>query len=322
MIGRLLLNRLVLIFVGTFVLLQVLGARWGVAQGSDGIVAVLLSDDEAVYTRPLESFEAEVRNRIEVFNLRGEIERAPVIMDEIFARRPALIFALGAKAAYAAKLWTAERPDLPVIFAMVLNWRKYDLLEGRRNIAGIASDVSGGTQLFNMTMFSPGVRSIGMIYSEAHSGNLVAEAREAAAKLGLTLEAVPIKHPRHFKYAFKKIEARIDSFWILADPVIYTLDNISWLNDRCLKDRLVCIGHSENVARMGVFLAVDSDTTSIGSQAASMARNILEQEQSPGEIGVMPPLGTRLFLNKKTGEKIGLELSRQVLDMANEIIGE
>lgn len=321
MTGRRLLNKLVLALLGALILFPIFGPAWAVAQ-DNGLVVVLLSDDEAAYARPLESFRAEILTKVETFNLKGDMDRVPEVLTAILARKPALIFALGAKAAYAAKLWTADRPDLPVIFAMVLNWKKYDFLEGRRNIAGIASVVSAGTQLVNMTMFTPNVKRIGVVYSEKHSVNFVVEAREAAANLGLELEAVPIKHPRNFKHAFKEMAGRIDAFWILADPVIYTMDNVSWLNERCLKDRLVCIGQSKNVTKIGVLLAVDSDTTSIGSQAASMAQNILGQGQSPEDIGVMSPLGTRLFLNKKTSDKIGLELSRHVLDMANEIIEE
>ena len=80
------------------------------------------------------------------------------------------------------------------------------------------------------------------------------------------------------------------------------------------------MGPSENVAKLGVVLSVDPDQKNIGSQAASIAKSILENNQKPGKIGVMSPIGTRLFINVKTANKIGLQISQNVLDQATKII--
>ncbi len=290
------------------------------AKPGRGPVVVFLSNEEAAYRVPMESFAEEMGAPVKVFNLSGDIDKVPVLMPELLSVKPSLIFALGAKAAYTAKVWTRSRPHIPVIFAMVLNWQRYRLTSGQDNIAGIAAEPSPGTQFVNMIMCSPSVRRIGVIYSREHSFQTILRARKEAERLGLTLVDIPISHPREFKRAYKMMADRIDSFWMPADPVAFTLDNISWLEKRCIKDRIVCLGQSKNTARMGVLLAVSPDIRSIGSQAASMARNILLRGQNPKKIGVMPPLGTRLILNMKTADRIGLEISRSVMDMTSEII--
>lgn len=290
------------------------------AKPVSGTIAVLLSDTEEAYTRPVVSFTEEVGMPVQIFNLRGEIDNAPREMTRILAIRPALILALGAKAAYTAKVWTADHPDVPVIFALVLNWRRYKLLEGQDNIAGIASEVAPGTHFLNLTLTTPEVKRIGVIYSRAHSLETIRQARVEAAKLGLTLVEIPINRPKEFRQAYKQMAERIDSFWMLADPVVYTLANVDWLEERCMRDRLVCIGQSRNIAETGVLLAVNPDLANVGLQAASMARNILENNQIPKKIGVMPPLGTRLVLNAKTAERIDLKLNRIVMDLASDII--
>jgi putative tryptophan/tyrosine transport system substrate-binding protein len=290
------------------------------AETALGPIAVLLSDSEEAYTRPVASFIDEIQMPVQIFNLNGEIDNAPHEMGRIFAIRPALILALGAKAAYTAKVWTADHPKIPVIFALVLNWRRYKLLDGQDNIAGIASEVAPGTHFLNLTMASPRTKRIGVIYSRTHSSETIRQAREAAAKLGLALVEIPISRPMEFRKAYKQISERIDGFWMLADPVVYTLANVDWLEDRCSRDRLVCIGQSRNIAEMGVLLAVNPDMANVGLQAASMAKNILIKHQIPKHIGVMPPLGTRLVLNAKTAEKIDLKLNRIVMDLASDII--
>jgi len=285
-----------------------------------GPVVILLSDEEKAYTMPVATFKGEVDSPVEIVNLRGDIKKAPAIMEQIFSRKPCLIFALGAKASYIARVWTVDRPEIPVIFAMVLNWERYGLMDGHDHIAGIASDVDPGAQFANMTMISPRVRRIGVLYSREHSSQIVAKAKEAAGKLGLELVAQQIDHSEDFQRSYKKIAGHIDGFWILTDPVVYTLENMAWLEKRCIEDRMVCLGQSRNIAKLGVLLAVDADIPNIGFQAASMAKNILLRNQSPKKLGVMPPLGTRIYLNAKTAKEIGLVLNPSALDMASEII--
>lgn len=287
--------------------------------GSDGPVAILLSDNEAAYEQQVTLFREEIGLPVRIFNLHGDLAHAPGLKEKLFAVRPSLIFALGAKAAYAAKLWTQDRQDIPVLFAMVLNWQRYKLLDGSNNIAGIAAEISPGAQFVNMTMFLPTMRRIGLLYSPL-SETILAEAREAAALLGLELIAEPVDRAGNFQRAFKQLAGRVDAFWLLNDPVVYTLENMDWLEDRCLKEKLLCVGQTQNLAKMGLTLAVNPDVGQIGGQIAAMARNILLHGQKPGEIGVMEPIGTQLFVNVKTAKRIELPISPQVLDMATAII--
>jgi|GEM_PF-916404 len=316
--GRTLLINTAAFLLGLYAL--VLPARILGADMSPGLIAILLSDSEAAYTRPIASFADEIQMPVKIFNLHGNIENAPQQMDKILALRPSLIFALGAKAAYTAKVWTAEHTEIPVIFAMVLNWPKYRLLEGQDNIAGIASEAAPGTQLASMTIASPHIKKIGVIYSKSYSSETIRQAKKAAAKLGLTIIDEPINHPSEFRQAFKRLSDKIDGFWLLADPVVYTLSNVDWLEKRCTVDRLICVGQSRNIAETGVLLAVDPDIANIGRQAASIAKSILLHHQLPSSIGVMPPLGTHLVLNIKTANKIGLKLSQTAVDMFSDII--
>lgn len=288
--------------------------------GNEHPVVILVSDEEDAYSGPVASFTAEINLPVEIYNFKGDVERAPAFMKEIISREPKLIFALGAKAAVVSKVWTADHPQVPVVFAMVLNWERYGLIGSQTNIAGISYDVAPGTHLANLTMISPETNKVGLIYNKQYSEKFVELARQSAAILNLELVEKTIATPQEFQRAFKGMEKEIDSYWILPDPVVYTLENISWLESRCINSRIVCLGPSENVAKLGVVLSVDPDRKSIGTQAASIAKNILEYHQQPGKIGVMPPIGTRLFINVKTADRIGLRISRNALDQATQVI--
>lgn len=290
------------------------------AAWAEGWVAILLSDTESIYHRPVQSFRAAIPMETREFNLRDNIRRAPQLKREILDDPPTLIFALGAKAAFAAKLWTKERQDIPVLFAMVLNYQKYHLLDGQSNITGISSEVNPGNQFLNLTLFAPQIRRIGVIYSKEYSRELVAKATMATKMLGLKLIETPITAKESFRRIYKELSGNVDGIWVLNDPVTYTLDNMDWLQQRCIQDQLVCIGQSVNLTQIGILLSVRPDAAGIGVQAASMSKNILERKQLPSTIGVMEPLGTNISLNLRTARRIGILLNPQALNLATTII--
>lgn len=304
-------------------LLLTIGLWTGAAMGaeSQGPIAILLSDGDEAYQRQAAAFTEEVDQPTQVYDLQGDDKKDPGLPDRLLASRPALIYALGAKAAYAAKVWTQAHQEIPVIFAMVLNWQRYNLLDGQSNMTGIAAEMSAGTQFANMTLFSPRVKRIGLMYS-SQSSALLAQARKEAALLGLELVAEPIEHAKDFKVGFKTMSGRVDAFWVLNDPILFTVENLGWLADRCLKERLLCVGQSQNLAKAGLTLTVNPDSSQISVQAAAMAKNILLRSQKPSDIKVMEPIATQLLVNLKTAERIGLSIPPTALNMATTVINQ
>ncbi len=288
--------------------------------GENKWVAVLLSDSEKAFEMPVRAFSDSIGLEVRIFNLHGDIQKGNDLKELIQQEKPALIFALGAKATFAAKLWTRKRQKLPVIFAMVLNWQKYNLLGEQSNITGISSHVNPGSQFLNLNMFAPKARRIGVIYSSVHSKEIVEQARQASRIVGLELVEKRIKSNRDLKKQYKKLVSQVDALWVPSDPVVYTIENMGWLEKRCIRDKLVCIGPSRNLTQMGFMLSVRPDMTSIGVQAASIGKNILDRGQKPSSIGVMEPLGTHIFLNKRTADRLDLHISSVAIDMVTEII--
>ncbi|MCP4352878.1 MAG: hypothetical protein GY795_46090 [Desulfobacterales bacterium] len=287
---------------------------------ASGSVAILLTSDEEAYTRPAEVFMKEINMPVEIFNLHGDFKKHKKVMAEILSKKPSLIFASGAKAAYAAKVGTQSRQDIPVVFAKVLNWKKYKL-RGQKNMAGVATLVAPGTQFANMTTVAPEVKRVGVIYSRTHSKEIIEDAKKAAMILGLELIAEPIARSKDMRRAYeKKLEGRIDALWIIADPVVYTPKNMDWLKRRSIRRKLVTVGQSENIVKLGVLLAVNADDSSIGSRAVSIAKRILVKKKKPKKIKVKAPIGTVTILNLNTAGKIGLKISQEIIDTINIVI--
>lgn len=302
------------------IILVVMGLSCQFTIASERPVVALLSDDTESYQQPLNTFQKKINQPVITYNLKGDIKKAPEILDEILQLKPALIFALGAKAAWFAKSSTRKRPDIAVIFAMVLNHQRYQLDDGQVNIAGISSDIAPGTQLFNLSLFSPNIKRIGVVYSQEHSGKTLNKAQYAANILGIKLITKPIKRAKEFMRAWRMMSNKIDAFWVLNDPILYTMDNIYWLKNRCIKERIICTGQSNNMTRLGILLSINPDSNSIGTQASAMANNILYRKRKPADIGIADPIGTHLTLNESTANKIGLIISDEARAIVTEVI--
>ncbi|MCP4109269.1 MAG: hypothetical protein GY749_27710 [Desulfobacteraceae bacterium] len=285
-----------------------------------GPVAVLLTSDIEAYTKPADVFIAKIGIPSEVFNLHGDTCNACDIIDEILSVNPVLIFALGAKASYLAKTLTADHPDIPVIFGMVINWKKYRLYEDQENIVGIPYVAAPDIQFIYLKMFTPDVKHVGVVYSKMHSCEIINDAEDAAILSELELITEPIVKSEDFRSAYRSMTGHIDAFWILADPVLYTPRNMDWLIRQCIRDNIFCFGHSKNIVKLGALLAVIPDNSDVGSQGVSIAKRILLKNESLNNIRGKYHPEIRIFLNMKTAKKIGLEISKSAMEMTSGII--
>lgn len=286
-------------------------------------VVVLLSSGEAVYKEAGDAFIEQIGRPAKVYSFDGipNSSAAVAIMNELSAAPPpSLIFAVGAQAAVLGKKWTEKRPEIPVFFALVLNWAQYNLLD-QENMAGIAFESSPADYLNNITLFSPDTKKIGVIYSKAHSEQIIATAREEAEALGVQLVTAAITHPKEFRYHFKKMATRIAGFWILADPVVFTADNFFWLQDQCNKNEIICLGPSENSVKKGLPIAISASPADIGALAAKVARLIIDKDLPPKSVGIIPPLPAKLNCNLKTLQKLQPSMNHRALEEYNSLPG-
>jgi len=287
---------------------------------SERPIAIFLSDSIQAYKNTAEDFSSSIDMPVKIFNLQGDIRKDPGLKKRLFDSKPRLILSLGAKAAFVAKFWTKDRQEIPVIFANVLNWSKYKLLSGQNNITGISAETAPGNQFTSIALFAPDLKRVGVIYNKNQSQHIIEQAQFAANVLGLELVTRTIKKAQEFRSAYNQLANQVDAFWMLNDPVSFTIENIAWVNKRCIQYRLVCLGQSENAAKLGFLLSVNPDQKNIGSQAASLAKSILQQGKSPGQFGAMPPLTTEILVNLKTAKQIGLHISADALFFATQVI--
>ncbi len=280
-------------------------------------IAILVSDRLDAYEAPVQRFRDAVGRPVTVFEIDGDRARADSIVRQLQADPPPLVFAVGAKAAYVA---VNDLPDVPVVYAMVLDPARYGI--SGTQVTGVSMDVPAEATLAQFQLFAPDVKRLGVLLSANNTAPQVAEALSAAKRLGFETTIQRVTNARDLRAAWLRTAGNVDALWLLPDPVVMAPDAFRWLRNDTMRRRLPVLASTENLVRAGALLCVAPDREVAGQQAADLARRILEAGELPGTIEPLPPGSMRVVLNRDTLDGIGLEIDELMLDFADEVVRE
>lgn len=299
------------------ILLSVAGVSLMVGQSlaaESTSILVLRSKDIAPYNNALAGFKDEVDKEInasyEDYNLDDFSERQSALKEQIDQKNPKIIFAIGTEAATFAKKYIK---GVPIIFSMVLNPIESGIVSSlsqtEDNITGISLKISVDKQFDKLKQIIPNIKKIGMLYDAKNMAELKAEAEKAASRLGLELIAKPIYSKNDIDQALNEVVREADVLWAGVDTLIYNPQSAQHILLTTLRNKIPFMAFSSNYVNAGALMALECDYTDIGRQAAEIAVKILNG-QKPNEIPVYTPRATRLVVNEKTAQLIGVKLSK------------
>lgn len=275
---------------------------------ADARVAALLSEDISAYREALEGFKRAYPGPVIDFDM----SHAGDTLGELRSSHPALILAVGVRAAKAAAEGFA---DLPVVYCMVLD-------PGVNGIAG--SNVTGVTlaipvrrQIEGFRQVLPGLARLGVVFSPAKSGTLIEEARSASAALGVTLVTESVQRSDQVPDALARLAGKVDGLWLPPDATVVTKDTFRLALELSLARKLPLMVFNSQFVKAGALLALSPDYGASGAEAARIVKLILGGKK-PGEIPVAPARGT-LVVNTGTARSLGIELSDAVLKSAQQV---
>ena len=276
-------------------------------------VLVVTSDDLPQYRQPVEAFVAAYAGDARVIDIGHSKEAGRDRIERAVAEGPVdAIFAVGAQAA-----WLSRKvlPEVPLAFAMVIDWQRYGLGD---NASGISVELPVDALLTRFKLLLPNLRRLGMIYSDQASSNTIADAGAAAADLGIELVREAVSDAEDVPGAYRRIRSEIDALWMIPDPVVVTHDNFRYLANRSVHDDVPFLAFSENFVRAGALLSVSPDYATMGSQAAALIDRIVATK--PGPLSVQAPIGSSLVINAETARALGIDVDLKMLSLADKVI--
>jgi putative ABC transport system substrate-binding protein len=238
----------------------------GFAEAGEKVFAVQSAGIKP-YEEAFDGFKSVYASGIERIILSDSQEKD--IAREISRSRPDLILAIGKDALSVAR--TIRK--VPVVYAMVLN--PESLLSGQKEIRGVSMMIQPKSQLMALRNAVPGIRNIGLLYDPEKSGRFVREARNAAARMGLTLIDEEVKTSKDVPSALMGIQDRIDSFWMVPDTTVITPETVEFLLLFSFQRNIPVLTFSEKYLSLGALIATGVDPFDMGAQAGEMAKEIL-----------------------------------------------
>jgi putative ABC transport system substrate-binding protein len=282
-------------------------------------VAVVMSADVDAYAEALKGFKAALQHKIVAqYDMEGDFDRGRKQVAEIRGKvKPDLIFAVGI---WALQAVAKDATSVPVVYAMVLNPPSV-IGAGAKNITGASMNVSVEQTIRVLKQLSPQIRRVGVMFDRSKTGYLVAKAEAVAREGGLQLVTREIHSPKEAIVGLDALgEQGIDALWVLPDETNLAPAVLQQMLLFSYRRRVPLIGLSESQAQMGAVLSLSfASSEDIGRQAGELANSILAGK-APAEVPYTTARRVRLTVNLKAAQKLGMEIPKSILGLANHVI--
>ncbi|HVG01572.1 MAG TPA: ABC transporter substrate binding protein, partial [Nitrospira sp.] len=195
-------------------------------------IVILKSSDIAAYNQALAGFKAALPSGVVLseYDLQGDQEKGRKLARKIRGSDPALVFAIGLKAAKSAQL---EIVDIPVVYSMVLDPAKYGL--NTPNMTGILLEVPVERQLGTIRSMLPNVKQIGTLYDPSKTAPLIEESKRWLKQNGMGLILAPVSNERDVPRALRALLPSVDALWLVPDSTVLTDESLRFILNTALE---------------------------------------------------------------------------------------
>ncbi len=278
-------------------------------------IVILKSSDIAAYNQALSGFKATLPSGVVLseYDLQGDLEKGRKLARKIRASDPALVFAVGLKAAKAAQL---EIVDIPVVYSMVLDPAKYGL--NTPNMTGILLEVPIERQLATIRAVLPNLKRLGTLYDPSKTAALIEESKRLLKSNGIELIPTQVTNERDVPSALRSLLPSVGALWLVPDSTVLTDESLRFILNTALEERVPVIGFSREFARSGAFLCLSVNYGDIGRQAGQLARKIIDGQVSL-PMRPLHPDRIEMSLNLKTAKFLALEIPKDLESKADEV---
>jgi putative ABC transport system substrate-binding protein len=276
-------------------------------------VVVVQSDDLAPYTAPVPAFLEALGEAASVVDLHGRRGEGEALIERLKTDRPAVVFALGAKAA-----WTVHEglPDTTLVYASVLEPERYGL--SGSNVLGISAAVDPVGYLAQFVGFFPDTRKVGLLRGPGTSDTTLATLHLAARDAGVDLVVAEADSPRRVRSAYESLAQDIDAVWLWPDRSIMSVESFRTLTQETRRRRVPLLVGTDNMVRAGGTFAVVPDPAAVGVQAAELVRAVLAGAPRPESAAW--PREVRVALNARALQAAEIEFEPLMLDFVDLVV--
>lgn len=282
---------------------------------ADNPKILLINSDASVekYEAAQMEFKSTVVYPIKDINLGEKEWKLQEIEDLLYDEYPDLVYCIGTKAYVVANRFLNEKH---IIFSSIINWNRLPVNKRR---FGVSNELPPEMEIMLFRYIFPGVRKIGVLYSEKYNGEWVNQVVDQAKEMGVEIIGHAIEESQQAISALKKSLPDMDALWLISDPVILSDKKVLMqLFTECDERKTPIFSYQEAFAKQGAVLIVSVDNETIGRQAAKIALDVLSGEEMVENVQF--PAGSQIIMNLNKAKEYGLEYNTDALASVNQLI--
>jgi ABC-type uncharacterized transport system substrate-binding protein len=289
------------------ILLSILSAQ------AEPYIAVLQSDSFIEYQKPTSSFLKHCQIKTKAYDIHGDKELGLKRITELKKNKPKAIFAIGAKAAWLAQ---TELPDIPLVYTMVQDPKRFGL-DSKQNIE-IQMHPPKDLAVSQIQLFLPNIQHIAVFSSDSPTDE-IEEYINVMEDFGIETTLIQSSDTNSLRKTLTKLPEDIDAIWLPTDPSWLTPEKFYHINNTGIKKSIPTLSNSTYLAQAGAVLSVSSNHESIGVLGAEVITKLFNGDTSLYEQTHVTQ-DTYVTLNRETQKSIGLELEPFMFDFINQQI--
>jgi len=253
----------------------------------------------------------------------GAYERFPALIAELIALKSDIIVTAGTPAALAVKRTTTT---IPVVMAAVGDPIGTGLVKSLArpggNLTGLLSigpDLEG-KRLELLTQIVPKLSSVAFLANPANPIHLTSEKQASAAAKALHLKVVffPVRVAGEFDHAFQAIVGqRSGALVMLADRLF--VHHRARIVEFTARHRLPAVYAYNELVQVGGLMSFGPSYPEMHRRAAYFVDRILKGARAT-DLPMEQPSKFELILNLRTARTLGLVISQEVLQRADQVI--
>jgi putative ABC transport system substrate-binding protein len=289
------------------------------------LVAVANYGPHASLDASLRGLKAELADRgfIEGKTVRYEIADVgfdptliPQMVTKLAASKPRVMVVKSTPVAHFAK---GKIRDIPLVFCDITDPIAAGLLKDREhscgNLTGSSDQGDLGALLNFVKTILPGAKTVGLLYSTSESNDaaMVKMMEKAAAKVELSVVAVPADQSRDIPMRMQEFRGKVDFIYVgTSGPIQPALPTVA---AEAQKMGIPVFNVEDQAVRDGLALAsFGVNYESVGRNAGKLVAKLLRG----ASVQDMPPIfpkteDHRCFVNKKSAKKFGIRIPENAI---------
>jgi putative ABC transport system substrate-binding protein len=249
----------------------------------------------------------------------GIAAQLPQLAEELVAQKPDLLLAIGGDIIKA--LFDASRGTIPIAGAVSDNPMRAgiaaSLARPGKNFTGLTDEMAE-KRMELLKDVVPNTRRVAAIFNPQHLDDELTFARRGAESLGIELTAYPINNVAELDKALGAASASgADSLFVIASRMTNFFDaKIAKYGE---ERQLPVIASWREFATAGALLSYGPSRVLEAKRLAGYVEKVLNGTK-PAELPIEQPVKFELVINLKTARVLGLNISRDILLRADELI--